>query len=658
MHDPSAVAQASRGDQLNDPNEHVSRTALDVTLAYHQRSKHLPFRFAASLGYMDWETQPDPFRRFEGAPTFPLELEPVGAEPSYDTALVLGDVDPTPLNKATVSRLFHDALALSAWKEIPGTRWSLRVNPSSGNLHPTEGYLISGPIAGLHDRPGVYHYAPFVHALEQRAELSQETWALLAAQLPDHSLLVGLSSIYWRESWKYGERAFRYCHHDAGHAIACIAIAAAGLGWEARLLPGVVDEQLDLLLGVHLQSGIEAEHADCLLVVHPQRSQLGSEVPDKFQLEDRVVAQLRSAHWFDQPNTLSGDHHGWPVIDEVATATRKLAAPGDDLWSSPPSRNDDLELGSSRLSLRRVIHQRRSAVALDGHTSITRRTFYRILMQVMPGSRQVPFTTLPWSPRVDLLLFVHRVETLPPGLYVLLRDPARREVLERSMEPGFLWRRPEGCPTSLPLFLLIEGDARRAAQQTSCDQAIAADGAFAVAMLAEFRETLDGFGPWFYRCLYWETGVVGQVLYLEAEVSGIRGTGIGCFFDDLTHRVFGIEGDRFQVLYHFTMGGAVDDPRLRTNPPYEHLRRRDGGPKAEQGDSSTVLELLELSRRPYDEQPGMVHYAGKRPDWARDHPGCSMSTPMHALGQREHVREHVDPPLVPERVVSGNQMIP
>ena len=187
MHDPSAVAQASRGDQLNDPNEHVSRTALDVTLAYHQRSKHLPFRFAASLGYMDWETQPDPFRRFEGAPTFPLELEPVGAEPSYDTALVLGDVDPTPLNKATVSRLFHDALALSAWKEIPGTRWSLRVNPSSGNLHPTEGYLISGPIAGLHDRPGVYHYAPFVHALEQRAELSQETWALLAAQLPDHS---------------------------------------------------------------------------------------------------------------------------------------------------------------------------------------------------------------------------------------------------------------------------------------------------------------------------------------------------------------------------------------------------------------------------------------------------------------------------------------
>jgi uncharacterized protein YdiU (UPF0061 family) len=39
--------------------------------------------------------------------------------------------------------------------------------------------------------------------------------------------------------------------------------------------------------------------------------------------------------------------------------------------------------------------------------------------------------------------------------------------------------------------------------------------------------------------------------------------------------------------------------------------------KAEQGDSSMVNELLELSRRPYDEQPTMEHYAKKRPDWAR-----------------------------------------
>jgi hypothetical protein len=130
----------------------------------------------------------------------------------------------------------------------------------------------------------------------------------------------------------------------------------------------------------------------------------------------------------------------------------------------------------------------------------------------------------------------------------------------------------------LPLFFLKEGDARPAAQQTSCNQEIAADGAFAVGMLTEYRASLEAFGPWFYRRLYWETGVIGQVLYLEAEASGIRSTGIGCFFDDLTHRVFGLTGDRFQVLYHFTLGAPLDDPRLQTRPAYEHLARAPGPP--------------------------------------------------------------------------------
>ena len=233
--------------------------------------------------------------------------------------------------------------------------------------------------------------------------------------------------------------------------------------------------------------------------------------------------------------------------------------------------NNSLKPRESPLSLRRVIHQRRSAVGLDRRTGIKREALYQILLKSMPGSNQIPFTTLPWRPRVDLLLFVHRVEELPSGLYVLLRDPSRKNMLRSAMEPSFLWRRPDGCPSSLPLFFLVEGDVRDTAQQTSCDQAIAADGAFAVAMLAEYRKPLEDFGSWFYRRLYWETGVIGQILYLEAEASGIRGTGIGCFFDDLTHSVFGLEGDRFQVLYHFTIGVAVDDPRLRTLPPYQHL---------------------------------------------------------------------------------------
>src|SRR5207245_11275955 len=142
-----------------------------------------------------------------------------------------------------------------------------------GNLHPTEGYLIAGPVDGLHARPAVYHYAPLEHALEKRLDMSREAWQTIATQLPDGAFLVALTSIYWRESWKYGERAFRYSHHDAGHAIATVAVAAAGLGWEARLLEGVADDHLAVLLGVHNQTGEEAEHADCLMAIVPQASE-------------------------------------------------------------------------------------------------------------------------------------------------------------------------------------------------------------------------------------------------------------------------------------------------------------------------------------------------------------------------------------------------
>src|SRR5439155_843712 len=119
------------------------------------------------------------------------------------------------------------------------TTWSLRANPSSGNLHPTEGYALLPVVGAIHDRPGVYHYAPKEHGLERRADVDPSVWTALMAAFPEDSFLVGLSSIHWREAWKYGERAFRYCQHDVGHALATLRFAAAALGWKLFLLDRV-----------------------------------------------------------------------------------------------------------------------------------------------------------------------------------------------------------------------------------------------------------------------------------------------------------------------------------------------------------------------------------------------------------------------------------
>jgi hypothetical protein len=183
-------------------------------------------------------------------------------------------------------------------------------------------------------------------------------------------------------------------------------------------------------------------------------------------------------------------------------------------------------------------------------------------------SRPAPWDAIPWAPAIHLCLFVHRVEGLDPGLYALARDPAKLDKLERSMQRQFAWEAPPGCAADLPLRLLERGDAREVATQVSCRQGIAGEGAFSLGMLAEYRENLVANGPWFYRRLFREAGAIGQVLYLEAEAAGVRATGIGCFFDDPVHQVFGLSGLAFQSLYHFTVGGAVDDPRLTTLPAY------------------------------------------------------------------------------------------
>ena len=177
----------------------------------------------------------------------------------------------------------------------------------------------------------------------------------------------------------------------------------------------------------------------------------------------------------------------------------------------------------------------------------------------------MPWDTLPWDPAIHLLLFVHRVEGLTPGVYVLVRDPARLSLLKDAMNQHLEWVLPPGCPKDLPLYGILEGDAQRVAAQVSCHQDIAGDSAFSLGMLAEFEGRVRQ-GAWWYPRLFWEAGLVGQVLYLEAEAAGVRATGIGCFFDDPVHEIVALKDHTFQSLYHFTIGGPVEDQRLTTLP--------------------------------------------------------------------------------------------
>jgi len=542
------------------------KTALDTVLAYHQRTKHHLQRYAAGPGGLDWKNQPDPFRIFIGSPQLALPLLAPAPYPLYTDLYTPGKVAPQALTLNSIAALLELAFGLSAWKQYDGTRWALRCNPSSGNLHPTEAYLVNAGCPDITD--GVYHYVSRDHLLEQRCHFDAATVGGKHI-LPPASLLLGLSSIHWREAWKYGERAFRYCQHDAGHALAVVRYAAATLGWQVRLLSAWSDAEIGAMLGVDRDpdfGAAEHESPDAILLVTASARDSAAGEPDPAAL----VNAARCGQWHGHANVLSVHHsHHWPVIDEVAHASAKPATQ-ETAWQAPGLPDPASSL-CARTAIE-IIRRRRSAQAFDGVSTLSAEAFYRMLDMTLPRRAVPPWDAIGWAPRVHLLLFVHRVDTVAPGLYLFLRNEEIEAKLRAELNPDFEWLRMQDCPAHFSLFRLVAADAKNAARALSCHQDIAADGAFSLALLAEYDTSLAQ-GSWVYRQLFWEAGIVGQVLYLEAEAAGVRGTGIGCYFDDAVHDLLGIKDTFIQSLYHFTVGAALEDTRLQTLPAYAHLER-------------------------------------------------------------------------------------
>ena len=560
----------------------------ETVLNYHNRTKHRLERYAKGPESIDWEDQPDQFRHFSGCDIVTLP------KPGAELESLFADLDnpetipAKPLNLANTGLLLELAFGLSAWKQYGPSRWALRCNPSSGNLHPTEAYLISTGndrtrsrrVSGIHTipgdnfiKPGVYHYVSHDHSLEQRCRFSDN--------LPDSGLLIGLSSVHWREAWKYGERAYRYCQHDTGHALGALRYAAATLGWSIELLAEWSDEDIANLLGLDRDDFKQQEHESpdliCRINTDPGGKPLettpntntdtdinpplpwGEGRGEGFQKSTNhnrsqykaLLERAQSGTWFGKADSLRAYHmYKWPIIDEVATAANK---PGTDEPDWQAVRQPFIKSSCTKTATQ-IIRQRRSAQQFDGKMPPLPQTdFYRMLAAVLPTT--AAFELWRWPPKIHLFIFVHRVEGLTPGIYALPRNHDALEPLQAATLADFDWQK---VSEALPLYHLYSGDCRQIAKTLSCHQPIASDSAFSLGMVAEFSETIEA-APWLYRRLFWECGLIGQVLYLEAEAAGIRGTGIGCYFDDSVHEILGFKDDQFQSLYHFTVGKPLED---------------------------------------------------------------------------------------------------
>ncbi|MDD2613734.1 MAG: nitroreductase family protein [Methanosarcina sp.] len=555
---------------------------LEIILDYHKASKHNFKAYAPGPSRLNMSIKPDPFFNYHGTRHFNLEIwsdEQIKAEifPTYEQVFLPEKLKPSELNAESISKLFFDSFAISAWKKANNTKWPLRANPSSGNLHPTEVYLLSGPVKGLLKNPSVCHYAPLPHALELRTEFPRETWELLSLGFPEGTFFVGLTSIFWRVSWKYGLRAFRYSQHDIGHAIAALTFAAAGLGWKTSLLADMGSEEVAALLGISGEIGPEKQEPACLLAICP-----ADETCTKSRISSIMVSTFKNLSWAGIPNSLSPEHVEWLGIEKAASAAQKRESDyfekreesekeiksGTRAVSLLKASNSRNQLDPEAVPLRSIIRGRRSAIEMDNSAYMEKETFYAMLQRTLPENNPI-FNTLAFGSFTHLLLFVNRVKDLLPGLYIFLRKPEEKEKFKAAIRPDFLWEKPKNCPSDLEFYLLLEETLHSFAAQLSCAQRKVADACFTACMLSEFEEPLNRFGAWIYPYLFWECGILGQLLYLEAEANGLRGCGIGCFFDDPLHETIGLKGLEYQDLYHFAVGSPLQEIGVITLPAYE-----------------------------------------------------------------------------------------
>jgi SagB-type dehydrogenase family enzyme len=444
---------------------------------------------------------PDPFRHYEGVPVLDLPADPPSTHdgPSF------------------LSWLLYHSAAISASKLVPSTgqRYALRVNPSSGNLHPTEFHFRTRGLAAWPD--GLYHYRPSSHMAEQRA---------LGSFAPDDRtapIVFFLSSIVWREAWKYRERAYRYCLHDIGHAWQALALAARAMGCETAARGHFSDDDLAQTCRFH-------EDEWPMLIVELR----GGAIPTA----PAAAGQSETIWYGGQANTLSTETIAYPSIGEIHHATKtsaivspEPAAKGTGHIALPPP------LPSTR-PFAQIARQRRSALDFTGGE---RSISLEQLSAILTAAAQPLAAGFAAARFIQLYLYIHRVTGLDPGVYRYWPEPHRLELLQ-------------------------PGDQRLMAAGLSLGQDLAGNSCLAFSMIADLDRAARAFGPRAYRYVHVEAGAIGQHLYLAAESLGLGATGIGAFYDDEVHRHLSLspEGGQ-QVVYHFAIGYPISDPRLEAS---------------------------------------------------------------------------------------------
>ena len=475
---------------------------IEAARTYHATTKHSYTSVRTDAHFLDWDNRPMPYKLYPEVSGLALPRDLSLARVPALEAIAAGDApgDGGELTLEALTRILFCADGLTRRTRVGGEDYHFRAAPSAGALYPVEIYAAVAETGELDQ--GLYHFSPADLRLRG---LRRGDWRGLIARaaagrpslLRARAVLV-LSAIFWRSTWKYRARAYRYCFWDAGTMLANLLAAAAAEGLSTELVTAFADPEIEALLGI---DG-EREGALCLVALGSGADAPGAE-PELRPLSLETIP-------------LSREEVGYPDLVRMHQASRLLgpdevAAVADarvDLVPPPPASPANavkprLLDASAGLSLGETI-LRRGSTRMFAHKPITAEE----LATIMAASSRHPRADFP--PLSDTYLIVNAADGIEPGAYYYRRQSGEFELLKA-------------------------GNFRREAGYLCLEQPLGADCSALVCYMADLERVLGALGNRAYRDAHLEAGLHGGRAYLAAYALGRGATGLTFYDDDTTN---------------------------------------------------------------------------------------------------------------------------
>ena len=516
----------------------MSSERFDAALTYHEATKHSEISIGTASHYLDWDNRPSQFKEYRSLPSIALPRDfPSPTENSLKAIRgQLNSKNSGQVGLDTLAEVLFYSGGLTRKVRIGREFHYMRAASATGALYPIELYVISGQVPGLD--PGVYHFNPLHFSLVKLREGDYRTTLENAGSSGSSSapFTIALTSLAWRNAWKYVARSYRHWFWDSGVIAANLLATTNAAGLSVKLDLGFVDSEVDGLLALEPKK----EATVALAIIANDRHSKPGNVSTPFQ--DLEL----------ETTPLSREEVDYPIIWETNEASHLKTKSEAESWkNSLPAANSENfpsaqsfplpdKLPDSSSPLDEVI-LRRGSTRRFAHQSIL---FDNLSTILSIASTNIPFDFLVDDQSlIDFYFIANDVQGLAPGSYVYNKEAKSVEQLKlvknRSMS-GYL----------------------------SLGQQLFSDASAVFFLMTNLTRVLQSMGNRGYRAAQFEAGVRAGKIYLASYALEIGASG-STFFDDAVTEFFSPHARDKSCM--ITVGVGVPDYTARpgkANPQF------------------------------------------------------------------------------------------